>query len=92
MAEEEEHAILVPHVDAVLLLVAGGAEGGARPRSLGEEGVIAQGAWRRRRLEIKEGKKWKRWSGRGGRKKKRKKRRSEEEAKKTRRKGRREGR
>lgn len=91
MAEEEEYAILIPHVDAVLLLVAGGAEGGARPRSLGEEGVIAQGAWRRRkrRRETKEGKKW---SGRRGRKKKRKRRRSEEEAKKTRRKGRRVGR
>ena len=47
--EEMQDVGVVPHMDAVLLLVAGGAEGGAWPRSFGEEGVIAQGAWRRRR-------------------------------------------
>lgn len=44
-SEEEEDIVLVPDVDAVLLLVARGAEGGAWPRSFGEEGVVAQGAW-----------------------------------------------
>lgn len=44
--EEEEDVVLVPDVDAVFLLVAGGAEGGARPRRFGEEGVVTQGAWR----------------------------------------------
>lgn len=44
-AEEEEDVVAVPDMDAVLLLVAGGAEGGARPRSLGEEGVVSQRTW-----------------------------------------------
>lgn len=48
-SEEEEDVVLIPDVDAVLLLVARGAEGGAWPRSFWEEGVVAQGAWWRRR-------------------------------------------
>lgn len=48
-SEEEEHIVLIPDVDAVLLLMARGAEDGAWPRSFGEEGVVAQGAWGRRR-------------------------------------------
>lgn len=47
LSEEEEDVSVVPDVDAVLLLVAGGAEGGAGPRSFGEEGVVAEGAWGR---------------------------------------------
>lgn len=45
MSEEAQNVLLVPHVDAVFLLVAGGAEGGAGPRSFGEEGVVTQRAW-----------------------------------------------
>lgn len=50
VSEEEEDVVVVPHVDPVFLLVAGGAEGGARPRSFREEGVIAERAWRGRSL------------------------------------------
>lgn len=77
MAEEEEHALLIPHVDAVLFLVAGGAEGGARPWSLGEEGVIAEGAWRRRRRERGRRRRRKR-SGKRRRRRKRTRRRRRE--------------
>lgn len=44
MSEEMKNVVLVPNVNAVFLLVAGGAEGGAWPRSFEEEGVIAQRA------------------------------------------------
>lgn len=47
MSEEAENIFLVPHMDAIFLLVAGGAEGGAWPRSFREEGVVTQRAWRR---------------------------------------------
>lgn len=47
MSEKAEDVVLVPDVDAVFLLVAGGAEGGAWPRSFREEGVVTQRAWRR---------------------------------------------
>lgn len=42
LSEEEEDIVVIPDVDAIFLLVAGGAEGGARPRSFREEGVITQ--------------------------------------------------
>lgn len=47
LSEEEEDVAMVPDVDAIFLLMAGGAEGGAGPRSFREEGVVAQGAWGR---------------------------------------------
>lgn len=52
LSEEEEDIVVVPDVDTIFLLVAGGAEGGARPRSFREEGVITQRAWRRRREKL----------------------------------------
>lgn len=42
MPEETKDVVLVPDVDAVCLLVAGGAEGGAWPRRFREEGVVTQ--------------------------------------------------
>lgn len=47
-SEEEEDVAMVPDVDAIFLLVAGGAEGGAGPRSFREEGVVTQRAWGRK--------------------------------------------
>lgn len=44
MSEEAKDIVLVPDMDAVFLLVAGGAEGGAGPWSFRKEGVITQGA------------------------------------------------
>lgn len=41
LPQEHKHMITIPDVDTVLLLVTRGAEGGARPWSLREEGVIA---------------------------------------------------
>lgn len=45
LSKEEEDVIVIPHMDTIFLLVAGGAEEGAGPRSFREEGVITQGAW-----------------------------------------------
>lgn len=42
VTEEDEHVVLVPDVDTIFLLVTGGAEGGARPWSFREEGVITE--------------------------------------------------
>lgn len=44
LSEEKEDVVMIPDVDAVFLLVAGGAEGGTRPGSFREEGVITQRA------------------------------------------------
>lgn len=44
VSEKVKNIVQVPHMDAILLFVAGGAEGGAGPLSFGEQGVIAQGA------------------------------------------------
>lgn len=44
MLEETEDAVLVPNMDATPLLVAGGAEGGAWPRSFRKLRVITQRA------------------------------------------------
>lgn len=42
MAEEGQDVVVVPNMDAMFLLMAGGAEGGAWPRSFGEERIVAQ--------------------------------------------------
>lgn len=57
MSEEEEDIVVIPDVDAIFLLVAGGAEGGARPRCFREEGVITQRTWRKKRSKRKTRKK-----------------------------------
>ena len=44
LSQKEEDVVLIPDVDAIFFLVAGGTEGGARPRSFREEGVITQRA------------------------------------------------
>ena len=43
-SKEAEDVVLVPDMDAVFLLVTGSAEGGARPRSFREKGVVTQRA------------------------------------------------
>lgn len=47
--KEMKDTVLIPGVDAALLLVAGGAEGRAGPRGFWVEGVITQRAWGRKR-------------------------------------------
>lgn len=45
-AKEGEDVGMAPDVDAVALLVAGGAEGGAWPRRFGGDRVVTQRPWR----------------------------------------------
>lgn len=44
VSQELEDVVLVPNMDAVVLLMAGGAEGGAWPRGFGEQRVVTQRA------------------------------------------------
>ena len=51
LSEEGQDLLLVPRVDALLLLVAGGAEGGAGPGRFGEHRVVTEGTCKTRMLK-----------------------------------------
>ena len=51
LAEEGQDLLLVPGVDALLLLVTGGAEGGAGPGRLREHRVVAEGTCKTREIK-----------------------------------------